>query len=304
MKVDIGQTLPCVRWGQHRISRLIIGHNPIKGWSHYSDELTAEMKAWHSDRSRVLATLRRCEECGINTAQFGGTDMHTILQEHRATGGRMQWIATFYGNDDGNLGIGQRVDIETELKRILAVDPVPIGIQHFGERTDRLYFDGRLDAVREAMKRLRDTGLLIGVCTHLPEVAETVASENWDLDFLQLSFFTAYAGTLRPGIDRTCEIFEDEDRERMARLISQLDKPCIVFKVLGANRKCGTEQDVQTAMQYAYAHIKDDDVVCVGMWQKHKDQVGQDADIVRNIHRHNGSANHAMQATHDSAPDG
>lgn len=55
MMPDSKPTLPCVTWGKHRISRLLVGHNPLKGGSHYSDELSAEMRAWHSDRSRVLA---------------------------------------------------------------------------------------------------------------------------------------------------------------------------------------------------------------------------------------------------------
>ncbi len=294
MMPDSKPTLPCVAWGKHRISRLLIGHNPLKGGSHYSDELSAEMRTWHSDRNRVLATLRRCEDCGINTAQFGGADMHAALREYCAAGGSLQWIATLYGNDAGKLGVGQAVSIEMELRQILAVEPSPIGIQHFGERTDRLYFEGRLDTVREVMKQLRDTGLPIGVCTHLPEVAEEIASQDWDIDFFQLSFYTVYAGTRRQGIDRSEEIFDDCDRERMAELVPQLDKPCIVFKVLGANRKCGTEHDVQTALRYAYEHIKACDVVCVGMWQKYRDQVGQNADVVRNILGHEGSANNSM----------
>lgn len=283
MNTPTDSRLPCVRWGRHDITRLLVGHNPLKGWSHYSEELTAEMKAWHAERSRVLATLRRCEECGINTAQFGGADMHGLLREHQEGGGRLQWIATFYGNDEGKQALGQALDMEAELRDILAVTPRPIGIQHFGERTDRLFFEGRLSDVREAMKRLRDTGLLIGVCTHLPEVAEEVASQGWDIDFYQLSFYTAYAGTRRKGIDRTTEIFDDPDRDRMAGVVRQLDKPCLVFKVLGANRKCRTRQDVEGALRYAYAHIKPSDVVCVGMWQKHLDQVQANATFVREL---------------------
>jgi len=262
------------------------------------------MLAWHLDRNRVLATLRRCEECGINTVQFGGTDRHAALREYCATGGSLQWIATLYGNDEGNLGAGQIVSIEAELSEILAVEPPPIGIQHFGERTDRAYYAGRLNTVREVMKRLRDTGLLIGVCTHLPEVAEVIASQDWDIDFFQLSFYTVYARSRRHGTDRSREIFYDGDRERMAKATSKLDKPCLVFKVLGSNRKCGTELDVQTALRYAYEHIKPCDVVCVGVWQKYRDQVGQNADIVRNILKQGRPANHAMQATPNDAPGG
>ncbi len=43
--------LPCVEWGEHSISRLLIGHNPIKGQSHYSAEMDAELKAWYAPES-------------------------------------------------------------------------------------------------------------------------------------------------------------------------------------------------------------------------------------------------------------
>jgi hypothetical protein len=62
-----------------------------------------------------------------------------------------------------------------------------------------------------------------------------------------------------------------------------LDKPCLVFKVLGANRKCRTRQDVEAALRYAYEHIKPNDVVCVGMWQKHVDQVQANTAYVREL---------------------
>lgn len=283
MTLNSKNMFPSVTWGKHRISRLLIGHNLFKGSSHFSAQLSQEMRAWHSDAERILETLRRCEACGINTAQFGDPEMHNILRTYQSEGGTMQWIATFYGNSEGNLGFGRTVGMQEELKQILEVEPKPIGIQHFGERTDRLYFEGRLELVREATKWFRDTGLLVGVCTHLPEVAEEIMSHDWDIDFFQLSFYTAYAGTRRRRINRTEEIFDDSDRERMARLVPHLAKPCMVFKVLGAGRKCGCSQDVEAALRYAYQNIKDCDVVCVGMWQKYQDQVGQNAEFVRQI---------------------
>ncbi len=162
--------MPTVTWGGHTISRLLIGHNPFKGGSHVSKALDAEMREWHADIEQSAATLRRCEEVGITCAQFGGEWMHRILAEHKRRGGSMQWIATFYSNEKGNLAFGQKVAFEEDLEQILVVDPPPIGIQHFGENTDRLFFDGRLADVRERMKRLRDTGRLTGGCSHLPAV--------------------------------------------------------------------------------------------------------------------------------------
>jgi len=273
---DANCRLPTVTWGGHHISRLVIGHNPFKGHSHFSEELDAEMKAWH-DREHSLATLRRAEECGVNTAQFGAEIMHALLREHKRQGGTIQWIATLYS------GVHTDADFDDELRGLLAMDPRPIGIQHYGGSTDTFYLDGRFDLARERVKRLRDTGLLIGLCTHLPEVVEETAAEGWDLDFYQTSFYTCYSGAMKRGLGPTEKIFDDADRDRMARVVGQVDTPCLAFKVLGASRKCGSDDEVRAALRFAFDHIKPTDAVCVGMWQKHTDQVAQDAALVRQI---------------------
>ena len=285
--------LPCVDWHGHKISRLVLGHNPIKGNSHYSQALSQEM-AEHFDPAlghevsnpvtsglepRDVHLLRRCEECGINTAQFGGESMHSLLRRHRAGGGRLQWIATFYDTSG---------DAAAELEAILSVDPAPMAVQYFGERIDRLFIEGRLDAAREQLKRLRDTGLWIGVCSHLPDVLEHVESADWDVDFFQACFYTTYSysggGPGSPGrIDRDHERYDDADRDRMVRFIRATPKPCIAFKVLAAGRKCSSDASVAAALRFAFEHIKPTDVVAVGMWQKYKDQVGQNAALVRRL---------------------
>jgi len=275
--------LPYVRWKGRQLSRVLVGHNPVKGGSHFSDALSQEMREWHEDMEHGLALLQRCEEVGITVAQFGGEIMHDLLRAHKRRGGRLQWIATLYCNERGTVAFGQRLALEEELRQLLRMDPPPMGIQHFGENTDRLYFEGRLGEVRERLKRVRESGLLVGVCTHLPEVVEEVASQDWDLDFYQVSFYTAYSGTRRKGVDRSDEIFEDEDRARMVEMIQGVDKPCLAFKVLGANRKCGSREKVQEALQFVFNQIKETDVVCLGMWQKHMDQVGINASLVREI---------------------
>lgn len=276
--------LPCVEWGGHSISRLLIGHNPIKGQSHFSGEMDADMRSWFAPGSgEDLATLARCEACGINTAQFGGPPMHSLLERYESAGGHMQWIATLYGNETGDLGVGDRIAMKEELAETLAVNPPPIGIQHFGEHTDQLFFKGRLEDVRERMKVLRDTGVLIGVGTHLAQVAEEIASQDWDIDFYQTCFFSVYSHVEEGGIDRTRERFDDEDRDRVVRFITSVDKPCLAFKVLAANRKCRSEESVHVALRFAFESIKDTDVVLVGMWQRYRDQVGQNAQWTREI---------------------
>ena len=157
------------------------------------------------------------------------------------------------------------------------------GIQHFGEATDQLFLEGRLGEVRERMKRIRDTGLLSGVCTHLPEVAEEVAAQDWDIDFYQTSFYTVYSHIRARGLDRSREVFEDRDRDRMVAVIQQLDRPCLAFKVLGSNRKCGSDAELEGALRFAYGNIKESDAIVLGMWQKHRDQIGHNTALVRKI---------------------
>jgi len=92
-----------------------------------------------------------------------------------------------------------------------------------------------------------------------------------------------FARTDQGTIDREHEAYHDEDRDRMVRFIQQVDKPCIAFKVLCANRKCATDQDTRAALEFAFTNIKPTDVVIVGMWQKYKDQVAQNVQWVNEI---------------------
>jgi hypothetical protein len=275
--------LPSVTWHGHRIARLLLGHNPFKGWSHFTESLDQEMRAYHAGDTEALALLARAEACGIDTAQFGGERPMWALAEHARRGGRMQWIATLYGKLAGPIGPGSTLTFEDELRGILALQPRPIGIQHFGETTDQFFFERRMDLLRERMKRLRDTGVMIGVCSHLPEVIEEIESQGWDIDFYQTSFYTVYSSTGERAIDRTHEKFDETARQRMVGVIKRVSRPCIAFKVLAARRHCATPAQVREALQFAYANIKPDDVVCVGMWQKHGDQVAANAALVREI---------------------
>lgn len=275
-------SLPTVDWQGRTLTRLLLGHNPFKGTSHCTRALDEEMRAWYDPAlGNDQAILRRAEECGITTCQFGATVMHERLERYAAAGGNLQWIATLY--DSGARWSPDAPSIEEELAQILKVNPKPIGIQNFGENSDRYFITGQMPALREKMKRLRDTGLLIGVGTHLPQVVELVESEGWDIDFYQTCFYTVYAKIDQHAIDRSHEVYDDAAREQMVDFIQRASKPCLAFKVLKANRFCGSPEEVRGALQYAYDHIKPNDVVCVGMWGKYGDQVGQNCAFVREI---------------------
>ena len=86
--------LPRVPFGPIEITRLVSGGNPLCGNSHFSDEMSREMRE-HFTAERVVEYLRRCEQAGINTLQARG-DYHRVLhwlELFRRQGGRLHWIA-------------------------------------------------------------------------------------------------------------------------------------------------------------------------------------------------------------------
>jgi len=264
--------LPTVRWGKYDISRLLLGQNPIKGISHFSPELSKEMREFFaSDPRRGPELLHRCEQLGINTCQMGAVNMEALLRAHYADGGKMQWIATFYSAP----GKGKE-----ELARILKMDPKPIGAQHYGGTTDRLMREGKIDQAFDTLKMLRDAGLLVGLCSHNHEVIDYAENKGWDVDFYQGSFYWSSDKIIR---DKPGEVFEEEARQSMAKTLGKVSKPCIAYKILGANRHCKTPAEVEAALRFALQSIKPTDVILVGMWHKYQDQAAENAGHVRKI---------------------
>lgn len=269
---NAGAKLPTVRWGEHEISRVLVGHNPIKGGSHFSSELNRDMREWFSDREHGLELLRRSEQCGINAAQMGGKDIEDLLRAHYAEGGWLKWIATFYSKPGTAQG-------KEELARILKMDPKPIGAQQFGNVSDAFMRDGKPDRLKENLKLLRDAGLLVGLCAHNHETIDYAEQHDWDVDFYQCCFYTS-AFSLDPT-KRGKETFEEQSRRAMVKTIQNVSKPCIAYKVLAANRHCHSAAAVERAIRFAFANIKPTDVVLLGMWQKYKDQVAEDVGYSR-----------------------
>ena len=105
-------------------------------------------------------------------------------------------------------------------------------------------------------------------------------NKGWDVDFYQGSFYHSTDGLKR---ERRGEIFEETARQSMAKTLGQVSKPCIAYKILGANRHCKTPQGVERAIRFAFQKLKPTDVVVLGMWQKYKDQVAENVGFARKI---------------------
>jgi len=268
--------LPTVKLGPHRITRLIIGGNPFSGNSHISREMDDEMMDYFST-DNIKKTLFDCQRHGLNAMQLRA-DRHItrIIREFRQEGGNMHWIA----QTCPELG-----DFAGSVKR--AMDYSPIAIYHHGTIADNMYKAGEMDKLKERLSVMRETGALVGLGTHMPEVIEYAEEHGFDIDFYMtcvynLSKVQRQSSSIT-GVANQDEPFDDEDRELMYKAIRGTSKTCLAFKILGATRRCATPGDVYEAFSEAFANIKAGDAVVVGMFPKDSDQVYENAEIVRKL---------------------
>jgi hypothetical protein len=259
-----------------KVTRLILGSNPISGVSHYSEKLTEEMEDYFT-MENAKKLLHRCEELGVNTFQ-GRADrwlLH-LLHEHRMEGGNLQFISQT---------ATEMADIRANIK--LAVKFGAFAVYHHGTETGNYWREGRIEEVREIMKTARDLGAAVGVGTHMPEVIEYIEEKDWDIDFYMASFYNVYKGMkgrrqsyIITGVHRE-DNFEDSDRALMCKTIKNTSRPCLAFKILAAGRHCSDKNNVREAFRFAFKNIKTSDAVVVGMFPRDSDHVAEDAALVK-----------------------
>ena len=265
--------MPLVPFGDHRVSRLIVGGNPISGTSHVSPELSREMVDYFS-AANAKRLLRNCEAAGINTWQSRG-DRHILrlLNEYRLEGGHMQWI----GQTASELA-----DTERNIREMAKAGA--IGIYHHGSKTDRAWQAGKIEEVREALKVMRDAGVRVGLGTHIPEVIDHAEAKNWDVDFYMTCLYnlsrTKEEASRLAGRPVEDELFLDPDRERMLERVRRTSKQCLIFKVYGASRHCGSRERMRAALRLVFDSAKPRDCVVIGMFPKYKEQVRENCELV------------------------
>ncbi len=268
---DSPGSLPMIRLGEHQVSRLVVGANPISGYSYLGSAMDREMREYFT-HERVLELLSNCERAGINTHQFHDPGLMTgIIRTLREQGSKMQFICLHSGG-----GVEQVVR-ETQ----------PIAMVHHGGVTDSLFRQDKSQQVRDFVKQVHDAGILAGVSAHNPDCVKRIADEGWEVDF----FMTCFYNLTRSG-DEAAKMpasdampkghgFFASDPAAMTAVARQVKQPCLGFKILGAGRKCDSKEAVQEAFKFAFEHLKPIDGVIVGMYPRHHDQVSENAALVR-----------------------
>ena len=151
-------------------------------------------------------------------------------------------------------------------------------IYHHGSRTDRWWLEGQIDRIKDYLACVRDCGVQVGLGTHIPEVIEYAEEKGWDIDFYMACLYNLSrrrreSALVDPNAPKEPEAYLPEDADSMCRVIRQTDKMCLAFKILAASRRCGSQEDVRRAFEYAFASIKEKDAVVVGMFPKYEDQI-------------------------------
>ena len=267
--------LPTVDFCGTELTRLIIGGNPFRGHAHLTPELSQEMRDYHTV-DNVVRTLQRAEECGINAMQSRGDDIiFEVVDAYREAGGTMHWIVQT---------ASENPDLFANIRDIAARGAW--GIYWHGSMTDRMWKEGRIDEAEDYLKAMRDAGVKVGIACHMPEVFRYNEDAGWDLDYYMVCFYNIAKVTRESALVSgkiSAEPFDDPDRDVACQFIRDTAKPCIAYKILAASRKCGSEEDVRQAFQYAFDNIKAHDIVNVGIFQKHTDQIAMNTRLVREI---------------------
>ena len=268
--------LPKVRLGDWEVTRLILGANPLYGYSHCSRLLDQHMREW-ATQERVCEILRSAEQNGINTWQLHYADRPiSDFKRHRAEGGKLQWIL---------LGMGEIMKDFSLIKEMAKMKP--IGIVHHGNMTDDRFRAGQMNQVRDFLKAVRDCGVLVGLSTHNPAVIDTVEGQNWDIDFYMTCMYQQ--SRTREELKQMLrempvgETYLEQDPVRMCRVIRQTRKTCLAFKVLAAGRLINSPQQVEQALRLVFDNIKPQDAVIMGMYPRYKDEVRENVAHVRRI---------------------
>jgi hypothetical protein len=262
--------IPKVKLGNSdiEITRLISGGNPLCGNSHFTPDMSMDMREYFT-AEEVVKYFHNLEASGIDTLQARG-DFHRILylrELFMREGGQLKFITqTASEMHDGLSNI-----------RVIAATGAE-GIYLHGTKVNNWWLDGQIDKAEDYLKCMRDCGVQVGIGSHIPEVFDYVEEKGWDVDFYMACFYNLQkqkreSALVDPFNKGANEEFNEADPPKMLRVVQQTDKMCLAFKILAASRRCRTQEDVRGAFEYAFANIKSKDAVVVGMFPKYEDQI-------------------------------
>lgn len=255
-----------VSLGGLEVSRVIIGGNPFSGFSHQSPGRDDEMRHYYT-AARIKEEYHRAWDLGVTT-HIGRADNHImrVLMEHWDEGGRMHWIAQTCPS------LGTAAECAGRATRFGAS-----ACYVHGGQMDWMLANGQMDDAHQAVARVREAGLPVGVAGHNPEVFDW-AEEHLDVDFYMCCYYRPNDRSRRADhVTGAREQYLEADRAAMMTRIARLSRPVIHYKVFAAGRN-----DPREALHFVAEHLRPEDAVCLGIFSKdHPDMLAEDIAVLR-----------------------
>jgi len=287
LRAEPAELLPQVNLGSHWVSRLIVGSNPMFGYSHVNRQYDQHMREWYTDE-RIVGVLQDCEKAGINTWQASfNWDMKRIFPKLRGAGCNIQFICLVASwHFDEKMGRTPQEVLDGTIKCAqAAMEFKPIGLAFHGGATDILFRAGKIDMLKTYVDKVQEMGAAAGISTHNPKILTTLHQKGFGNDFYMagLHYLSRHPEDWMAEIG-TVPVDEGwiaSDPPKMAAAVRQVDKPTLVYKVLSAGRKCASEDQKRKAIAWAYQNIKPIDATIIGIYPRYSNQVAETTQMVR-----------------------
>lgn len=264
----------------HKLTKLIIGDNPMTGHSYIEDKITGkEMKTYYNAET-LKKTFHYIEKIGFNTMlPLADPYMVRLFSEYQNEGGNMKFIWQPYMPMNQQVSMWQLQELNT------------IGIYHQGTTTDNLYETGRIEKIKENIKMWREMGVPVGLASHYPEVIERCEEENWGADFYLASMHNARRGRegepsgFFSGKTKAHVVFYPEDRAVMLNTLKHIDKPIIAYKIFAGGQlflKANPEEKrqlIKDTYDEVFSVLKPNDLAAIGVFQRDRDEVKENYEL-------------------------
>jgi len=184
------------------------------------------------------------------------------------------------------------VELETSLWQMMACEPV--GIYHQGGTLDYMQEEGKIDEIVRRLELIRAAGVKAGMGTHVPETLLRAEREGWGADFYTTCLYNArrtqrgqQSGFITGKPKQL--VFYPGDPQFMFQAMREVSKPCIAIKIFAGGQVFSGKppeeipeitQDVFTEV---YQNIKPRDAACMGVFQKHTNQIKANVDIAKRV---------------------
>lgn len=275
--------LPTTEFLGKTVSRLTIGDNPTNGHSYIPDIVTREEMLEYFTEEKLIEQLFRAEQLGYTVWQPLASEFSMrALLHYRARGGKMDVIFQTH----------VPVDFEVNIRQILLFRP--LGVYHQGTSADGLFEAGKKDVVRDRIRYMQSLGLKAGFATHVPEHILIAEDEGWGADFYMACLQNTRkrggeASTTVTGKTRKDIEFYPEDRPEMLKVIASVPTPVIAYKIFAGGQifRGKTPEEctlaAEEAMREVYGAIKPGDIATVGIFQRDKDQLAENAALLGRV---------------------